>query len=155
MRYSIDTSALLDGWRRHYPPDTFPGLWEKIDGLIDAGDLRATEEVLHELEKKDDDVYAWAKDRADALFVPIDSEIQPAVTAILQDFEKLVDTRNNRSAADPFVIALGQINHCTVVTGERATNSLNRPAIPDVCNKLKIPCMSLLQMIRAEGWKFG
>jgi hypothetical protein len=25
VRYSIDTSAILDGWRRYYPPDVFPG----------------------------------------------------------------------------------------------------------------------------------
>ena len=57
MRYSIDTSAILDGWRRYYPPDTFPGLWDKLDSLIEEGHLAATEEVLIELEKKDDDVF--------------------------------------------------------------------------------------------------
>lgn len=42
MRYSIDTSAILDGWRRHYPPDVFPGLWTRMEGLIVAGHLRAS-----------------------------------------------------------------------------------------------------------------
>ncbi len=155
MKYSIDTSALLDGWVRYYPPDTFPGLWERIEKLIEDGDLRATEEVLHELEKKDDDVYAWAEERKDALSVPIDDRIQPAVSAILEDFEKLLDTRKNRSAADPFVIALAQIEGCAVVTGEGLTGSPDRPNIPDVCSGLGIPCISLLQLIRREGWKFS
>ena len=155
MKYSVDTSAFLDGWVRYYPPDTFPGLWERIEKLIDSGDLRATEEVLHELEKKHDDVYAWAKERKDALAVPIDDRIQPAVSAILEDFEKLLDTRKNRSAADPFVIALAKIEGCTVVTGEGTTGSLNRPNIPDVCSALGVPCIGLLQLIRREGWTFG
>jgi len=155
LKYSIDTSAFLDGWVRYYPPDTFPGLWLRIEELIEEGHLRATEEVLHELEKKHDDVYAWAKERKDALSVPIDDRIQPAVSAILEDFEKLLDTRKNRSAADPFVIALAQIEGCTVVTGEGTTGSLNRPNIPDVCSGLGVPCISLLQLIRREGWTFS
>jgi hypothetical protein len=155
LRYSVDTSAILDGWRRYYPPDTFPGLWEKIDLLIHSGDLQATEEVLHELEKKDDDVFEWANTRKAKLFVPIDDDIQPVVIQILTDFEKLVDTRENRSTADPFVIALAKINECTVVTGERATGRKNRPNIPDVCSALGIRSMTLLQMIRSEGWTFG
>jgi len=155
LRYSIDTSAILDGWVRYYPPDTFPGLWERIDELIEDGHLRATEEVLHELEKKDDDAHAWAKERKDSLFVPIDDEIQPAVTDILENFERLVDTRKNRSAGDPFVIALAQIQSCTVVTGEGATGNLSRPNIPDVCTELGVPCVNLLKMIRSEGWTFS
>jgi hypothetical protein len=155
LKYSIDTSALLDGWVRYYPPDAFPGLWVRIEKLIEDGDLRATEEVLHELEVKDDDVYAWAKERKDGLSVPIDDRIQPAVAAILEDFEKLLDTRKNRSAADPFVIALAQIEGCMVVTGEGTTGNLNRPNIPDVCSGLGVPCISLLQLIRREGWRFS
>jgi O-methyltransferase involved in polyketide biosynthesis len=154
LRYSIDTSAILDGWIRYYPPDTFPGLWERMDELIAAGQLIATEEVLHELAKKDDDVHAWAKEREE-MFIPIDDQIQPVVADILEQFEKLLDTRKNRSAADPFVIALAQIEDCTVVTGEKLTESLDRPNIPDVCRALDIPDFNLLQMMRNEGWKFS
>lgn len=154
MKYSIDTSAILDGWRRHYPPDTFPGLWERVDRLIETEDLAATEEVLHELSKKDDEVYAWAKER-EKMFVPIDERIQPLVTQILERFEKLLDTRRNRSAADPFVIALAQLEGGSVVSGEGTTGKLDRPNIPDVCAELKVPCINLLQMIRREGWTFS
>jgi len=154
LKYSIDTSAILDGWRRHYPPDTFPGVWKRIDELIETEHLAATEEVLHELSKKDDEVYAWAKKRG-KMFIPIDDRIQPAVTQILSRFEKLLDTRKNRSAADPFVIALAQLEGCRVVSGEGLTGSMSRPNIPDVCAELNIPCISLLQMIRNEGWVFG
>jgi O-methyltransferase involved in polyketide biosynthesis len=154
LRYSVDTSAILDGWIRYYPPDTFPGIWERIDELIASGQLIATEEGLHELAKKDDDVHAWAKEREE-MFVPIDSQIQPAVANILTQFEKLVDTRKSRSAADPFVIALAQIENCTVVTGEKFNDSFDRPNIPDVCRAIGVPDISFLQMMRNEGWKFS
>jgi len=153
LRYSIDTSALLDGWVRHYPPDVFPGLWHGLEELIETNRLIATEEVLYELERKEDEVYAWAKGRS-SMFVPIDEKIQPVVADILNDFEKLLDTRENRSGADPFVIALAKVEGCTVVTGEKATGTPNRPNIPDVCAALNVPCVSLLQLIRNEGWTF-
>ena len=109
--------------------------------------------MLAELERKDDEVHDWARHRPQ-LFVAIDEPIQVAVTDILMTHEKLLDTRANRSSADPFVIALAQVHGCTVVTGERATNSPNRPNIPDVCNALGIPVITLLQLARNEGWRF-
>ena len=35
MKYSLDTSGILDGWR-HYPPDIFPPVWERFDELIES-----------------------------------------------------------------------------------------------------------------------
>jgi len=154
VKYSIDTSAILDGWRRYYPPDVFPELWEKLEQLIANGDLRATEEVLEELKKKDDDVTAWAK-RHPELFVPIDDAIQIALQELLERFERLVNTQRNRDRADPWVIALAQVAGCTVVTGELPSGRLNRPRIPDVCTKLDVPWMNLLALFRREGWVFG
>lgn len=153
MKYSIDTSAILDAWRRHYPRDVFPALWVRFEAAIANESLQATEEVLVELERKDDEVYDWAKQQPD-FFVALDEEIQEAVSEILLKHERLLDTRANRSAADPFVIALAQLNNCAVVTGERRTGSINRPHIPDVCEALGIPVMTMLDLIRAEGWTF-
>lgn len=155
MKYSIDTSAILDGWRRYYPPDVFPAVWRGFDDLIKQGHLRASEEVLVELKKRDDEVYEWAKKRKAQMFVPIDVSTQERVIVILDHHEKLVDTRRNRSAADPFVIALAMVEGCKVVTGEKATNSADRPNIPDVCGALGVPCIELLELFRLEGWKFG
>ena len=79
MKYSIDTSAILHAWRRSYPPKNFPLFWQKIDALIKKGELKATEEVLVELEKKDDDVHKWVRARKGTMIVPIDTAIQSAV----------------------------------------------------------------------------
>ena len=79
MKYSADTSAILDGWRRYYPPDVFPALWTQLGGLIESGEFAATEEVLFELEKGDDEVFQWAKLRKTRMFVPIDDRQQQEV----------------------------------------------------------------------------
>ena len=103
--YSIDTSALLDAWVRWYPPDLFPKLWENIETLISEQRIFATEEVLVELEKKDDDIFKWAKKQK--MFYPLTTEIQTFVSQILTKYPRLVDSRRERSQADPFVIELG------------------------------------------------
>lgn len=152
MRYSIDTSALLDGWTRYYPPDVFPDVWTGIEELIEQGEIRATEEVFVELEKRDDQVFAWAKDRIASLFVPIGDAIQEKVATILAQHERLV--RHNRSGADPFVIGLAMVEGCTVVTGERLAGSLAKPRIPDVCTALEVPYLDLLGLFRQQNWRF-
>lgn len=154
MKYSLDTSALLDGWRRYYAPDVFPGVWERLDELIRDGHLRASDEVLREVQKKDDEVAEWVGQRGELLFVETDDELQFALRVIMRDHPKLVDTRSGRSAADPFVIALARIASCAVVTGERPTHSPSRPNIPDVCRALGVECLSLLEVLRREGWSF-
>jgi Domain of unknown function (DUF4411) len=154
MKYSLDTSGLVSGWRRHYPPENFPSLWERFDELIKNGDLRATEEVYYEIEKQDDELLQWVKAR-DQLFVPIDAEIQTIVQNILIKHKKLVDDRKSRSGADPFVIALAEINGCAVITDETFSNSVEkRPHIPDVCQARGIRCINLLGLIREQRWIF-
>ena len=152
MGYSFDTSAFLEAWVRSYPPDLFPSLWAKIEQLIDAGTLVASEEVMEDLRKKDDDVLAWAKEQRH-MFRPLTEEIQKAASEILMEFERLADSRTDRSRADPFVIALAKVENCTVVTEENI-GTLTRPKIPIVCRHFGIPCIKLLQFIREQGWKF-
>lgn len=153
MRYSIDSSALIEAWRRLYPIDVVPALWEGLDELIAAGDLRATEEVVHEVERKDDDLLGWINGRP-ALSVAIDTDIQHIVARILADHSRLLDTRKGRSGADPFVIALARQHGACVVTQEHPTASSSRPNIPDVCAILGIRTIDVLQLMREQRWVF-
>ena len=154
MKYSIDTSALIEGWYRRFPPDIVPGFWDNLDELIQNGNLKATEEVLVELEKKHDVIHNWVKEREN-LFILIDEEIQFVVREILSNHKTLIDSRRNRSSADPFVIALAKINSSIVITEELPTQSDNRPHIPDVCHALNIEYVNLIDLSRIENWKFN
>jgi len=129
-------------------------LWTKIEKLIAQGGLRATEEVLKELSKQgDDDVVKWCKAQS-GLFIAFDSAIQIKVGDVLKTHPNLVDTGKGRSGADPFVIALAELNRCIVVTGEVATGKPQKPRIPDVCKDRSVTCYSLLEMIQAQNWQF-
>ncbi len=135
---------------RSYPRANFPSLWTKIEGLVTQGDLAATELVLGELEKKDDDAFRWAKARKQ-MFVSIDGAIQTVVSDILSKHERLVDQRKGRSGADPFVIALAELNGCAVVTDENVGTEA-KPHIPYVCGVRRIKVLTVLELIQAEGW---
>lgn len=150
--YSIDSSALIHGWRRVYRPKNFGFVWERLDALVREDRLKASVEILHELEKKDDELYAWCKERRESLFVEIDDACQLEVGRILGLYPRLVDTVKGRSGGDPFVIALAAIGRppMTVVTEE----SPGRQRIPDVCAAERIPCFGLADMIEQEDWRF-
>ncbi len=155
MKYSVDTSALLHCWIRHYPPDVFPALWDKLDELAGRGVLIASEEVLIELERKDDGIYQWAAGRAQ-MFIPTDEEIQRAVRSVLESHPKLIDERKNRSGADPFVIAVALTRGCSVLTGEGPSRSpTKRPHIPDVCLALRIRTLRMIEFFREQEWVLG
>jgi hypothetical protein len=151
--YCFDTSAWIDGWVRNYPPDTFSSLWKNLEQLINNENIICPDEVLRELEKKEDELYKWAKQR-EKLFYPLDDQLQIAVQDILSVFPKLVDSSKFRSQTDPFVIGLAKITGRTLVTGEKHRGSQDRPRIPDVCDYYNIPCINLLQLIRDQKWSF-
>ena len=154
LKFSIDTSSLIQAWSRAYPPDSFPTFWDKMDGFVDKRVIVAPDVVLTELKKKDDDLYKWAKDREENFFHSIgDTDIQKAVKDILSNFERLVDTKRGRSGADPFVIALAKVTGRTVVTNE-LIGKPQKPSIVDVCRHYNIECINLLEMIRKLGLKF-
>jgi Domain of unknown function (DUF4411) len=151
--YSIDSSALIHGWRRVYRPKNFGLVWERLDGLINVKRLRASVEVLNELKKKDDELFAWCRDRREQFIVEIDEDCQIHVARIMKGYPRLVDTVKGRSGADPFVIALAAMSMplMTVVTEEFP----GRERIPDICAAEKIPCFGLADLIEHEDWKFA
>ncbi|TAK46584.1 MAG: DUF4411 family protein [Betaproteobacteria bacterium] len=153
-KYSFDSSALIHAWRRSYPPKHFPQFWGRIDGLIDEGRLFCSSEVVAELKKKDDELFAWCKTHP-ALSVEISEELQDHLTEIMGMYPRLVDTTKGRSTADPFVIALARMQDPEwVVVTEENPGRVNSPKIPDVCKAEDIRCMRLVELIQEEDWIF-
>jgi hypothetical protein len=152
--YVFDTSSLVGAWVRLYPPDTFPAVWERLHDLATAGNLLVPEEVYEELRAQEDDLLAWVKQRADAVIVETRRAVMLEARAILADHEGLTKTGTGRGKADPFVIALARLRGCPVVTQEQG-GSAAKPRIPYVCADRGVTCMSMLDVIRAEGWRFS
>lgn len=151
MPYSVDTSGFLDAWVRNYPVDVFPTIWEEMDRAARDGTLLASDEVLRELERKDDGAHTWMKDRPEML-IALDPEVERHVREIMSRHPRLVDSRKGRSGGDPFVIAVARVRNLVVITAENATGKLDAPRIPDVCADLGIRWIRMLEFFREQRW---
>lgn len=151
--YSFDTSSFLNGRRDLLPPSTFPTLWNNIEALIDSEAVQSIDLVRDELTARDDDVASWAKAQ-EGLFVPLTTDVQAAAREVLVQHDRIIGVGNGRSGADPFVIALAMTHNGVVVTEEIPKRNPRSPKIPDVCEAMGIPCLTLLRFIQQEGWVF-
>jgi hypothetical protein len=150
--HSFDTSGFLDAWVRHYPPDIFHSFWRQMEKSVTQEIIKVSDEVLEELERKDDGAGDWIRDRP-TMIVPTDENIQREVSRILAIHPRLVNAGKRRSGGDPFVIAVARLNNYTVITGESGSGRLSHPKIPDVCSSLGVPCINLLDSVRQQGWR--
>jgi hypothetical protein len=151
-KYVIDTCSLTE-LRRRYPDDVFPGAWEAITVMADSGILISSTEVGLELEAQDDLVTDWARKHS-FIFVPLFPSIQLKAQEILSDFTNLIDDKNLKSSADPFLIATAIIKGCTVVTEETPSGKDAKIVkIPNVCATIGISCINLIELLRIERVK--
>jgi hypothetical protein len=148
--YSVDSSALIHAYRRIYRPKNFGFVWVGFDKLIAEGRFKSSIEVYNELQKKDDELFAWCKERKETMFVDIDDATQEIVAKIMAAHPKLVDTAKGKSGADPFVIALAKAANpqMMVVTEEYP----GKERIPDVCDAQKIDHCGIADLIEKEEW---
>ncbi len=124
-----------------------------MDALATANRLLVPEEVYEELRAQDDDLLTWVRARKDSVVQATTRAMMLEARAVLADHPRLTQTGTGRGRADPFVIALAALQGCPVVTQEQGGTAA-KPRIPFVCGDRAIACMSFLDVIRAEGWRF-
>lgn len=158
--YIIDTSSLVK-LNRNNPIDVFPSIWEKLKFLVDNNRLVSPKEVLNEIKQNDDMLSKWAKQQKKMFKEPTPKQIA-IVQEILKDYPALIDTERKYDA-DPWVIALAiEMSSGTqktiftikriVVTEEKMRGTQVR--IPFVCSQKAIESIDIVELFRAEGWKF-
>lgn len=158
--YIIDTSSLIE-LNKHNPMDVYPGVWEKIEQLINSNRLVAPKEVFNEIKQTDDSLSAWSKTQSKMFIEPTLRQIE-IVKDLLDKYPSLIKI-DRRHDADPWIIALAielitdpQQSLVTikriVVTEEKLRG--NKIKIPFVCEKFTIESIDIIDMFRVEGWKF-
>lgn len=150
----LDTSAYLNGRRDHYPPTTFPSLWQLVEEAMSDGRIVAPREVFRELTAKDDDLAAWTKTQA-GCFVEPSEDVQRAAGVIYGMFPGA----GRRDGADPFVVAEAQVRGFTVVTYEGRSFSGVPTArwhrtMPGICKHFGVPCVTLPEALTLLGASF-
>ncbi len=155
MIFCFDTNAFIEPWNRRYPIDLFADFWSTIDEMGQNGIVLATEEVLKELKKVDDDLHRWTNERSH-IFRAIDDDVQDQVIAILDSHPHLVNAIKNRSMADPFVIAQALSSGAAVVSEELPDprRRADRVKIPEVCAAYRVECINVLEFMRRTGMQF-
>lgn len=101
--YVIDTSSLIE-LNRRYRVKVFPGVWKKMEELVNRGFLISPKEVLKELERGDDEVKEWARKQT-KLFKDLNAEQLNIVKEILVKYPSLAKSETLGPVADPFVIS--------------------------------------------------
>lgn len=152
-KYVFDSSAFIEPWNRHYPPDVFPQLWDSLGDLVDQGIIRAHLEVKRELERKSDGLTEWTQQRS-GLYVDADAGQLIVVREIVNKYPDLVAPNSQRSQADPFVIAMGEQMGLPIVTYETKARANAAPKIPNVCDDRDLARLSFVEVLRAEKVKF-
>ena len=152
--FSLDTNVLIEAWNTRYPIDLMPDFWVALDEMARTGQISASDEVLRELEKIDDELYKWARGHLH-LFTAPSADVQQHLRRIMKDHPRLVDTKKGRSQADPFVIAHAAALQGAVVTEEISTVGSKSPKIPDVCRAYGIECIRLVEFMRQVKLRFS
>lgn len=155
--YAIDTNVVMDWQARYYPTDLFGSLVVRVDELMQQKRWLAPALVQEELSVVGtQEAIAWADSRS-GMFVPLADLLAEALT-IQSRFPGLRDPKAEFEEADAYVIALAKLRDGIVVTQETPAAEKQKPKrshfIPDVCRELGLPCISLLGLMRREGWRF-
>lgn len=156
MKYSFDTSSLSNPWRKTYPPDVFPKVWEFLSDTIENGIVVAHATVLKEVENHDNAEFLnWVKQRK-GLKYPFDVSVDTLAKRIQNRYPKLVRP-TAKVGADPFVIALAKQHGFTVVSEETLSGKRSQieGKIPFVCQKYNVTHIDFLQFMREREWKFN
>jgi hypothetical protein len=167
--YVVDTSFLIEVHKR-YPQKMLPGIWKDLEVLIHAGRVIAPELVKSEINRQDDDLKDWVNNQSD-MFENISPELLATTRVVVNRFTRTAHAMSLKpDHADPFVIGLAMKlakqsrfdPHTIVVIAEEKSKLIENPGlrdseiekIPDVCQKLGIPCFSHLEMFKREGFRF-
>jgi hypothetical protein len=155
--YAVDSSSLMDWQGRYFPTDVFTGLLARVEELVVAERFMAPALVKEEVGAVGTaGLMAWTESHA-GIFVPT-AEVLAEAQAIQNQFAGLRDPKAEYEEADAYVIALAKMRGGIVVTQETPAAEKRNPKrthfIPDVCRELGISCISLLGLMRREGWRF-
>lgn len=152
-KYCLDTNVYIEAWSKYYSMDLCPEYWDILDQLASQKIIFSPLEVKKEIEKTEDGLSNWIKDR-NFLFRDINITIQENLRIIMDKHGRLVDSNKQRSVADPWVIAYAMAEDAVVVTKETPTLSQRRIKIPDVCEALGVSWIDDFEFARQIGIKF-
>lgn len=152
--YVVDTCALTWAFREAYPFEVAPAFWKNLQNGIESGRIISSVMVMKEIQRKDDDLHEWCK-TVPSFFSDMTQEILNKAKDVVQTCPTMINPFSEKDGADPFLIAMAWASNGTVVTQEQSASGRKKLKIPDVCDRLKIKCVPVLQMMKELQWRLG
>ena len=75
----------MNSWNRLYQIDMIPSIWEHVEVMLTSGRAVATIQVYDEIEKKDDELFGWCKERKE-LFTTIDEKHIEHLSSLMERY---------------------------------------------------------------------
>ena len=153
IEYLLDADVFIKAKNLHYGFDSCPAFWEWIAKKHFENKVFSVEKIGDELSAGNDRLSEWAKKMGDDFFIKPSGKLFSA----LQDISKWVDSQQYtlsaintfKQVADYYLIGHAYANSSIVVTHE-TPGTKRKVKIPDVCNGMRIKCMTPFQMLRKE-----
>lgn len=159
--YLLDADVLIQAKNGAYGFDIVPGFWRWIEAAHVDGKVFVVQKVADEVVAGDDELAEWMSNQPPSFKIATDSDDAGSLAALSAWAVASTSYRQAAiatflAAGDYYLIAQAHARGYTVVTHEvPAPQSKTRIKIPDACNALNVPWMSLFEMLRAEGARFG
>ncbi|BGE81825.1 DUF4411 family protein [Staphylococcus petrasii] len=162
--YLMDANSFISPANKYYKHSVFPSYWAWLESHI-GQQIYITREIFNELTAQSDELKDWITQ------IPSPNCVNPSrdqktvteygkVMQFLNTSRYYTDVSVNLwaagSKADPWIIAYAVAHDLIVVTEEKSNlngiiNSGNptkkEPKIPDVCEAMNIPCITLDEML--------
>ena len=159
--FVLDTNIYVQANLGYYAPDICPSFWQVLLEAYRNGQVVSIDKVRDEIFRIDDNLAAWVRAEASAMFVS--SELQPVVGAFadmvawVQQNQQFTPAAKAEflDAADGWLAAYASVQDATVVTLETFdANIKRRVKLPNVCQQFQIEYIDTFEMLRRIGVRF-
>ncbi len=156
--YWLDANVLIRAKNEYYPFDFAERFWQFLEQKGAEDIVASCRAVYDELQKKEDELKAWAaQQHANGFFWEPDEQVQEKYGRI-GDYVA-ANFRAEFSApflggADAWLIAQAVAHGGVVVTLEKPAPTSNKPKIPDVASQFGVQTADPFAVLRALGFRF-
>jgi hypothetical protein len=158
MAYILDANVFIQAKNLHYGFDFCPAFWDWLTEKNAASTVFSIEKVGDEIDAGSDELSEWAEKQGATFFIKPDSAILPALrnvsTWVMEQKYEPAAVNTFLQVADYYLVAHALAHGNIVVTHEKASQSLKKIKIPEVCIGMNIKFMSPYEMLRHERARF-
>lgn len=159
MVYLLDTNVFIEAKNHYYRFEVCPAFWEWIERAHDLGAVYSIRKVRDQLLEGKDQLSSWVKELPSSFFWEPDQAAAVGLSRVSTWVDRAEYEQQAKDKflqdADHYLVGTAQAKGCTVVTHEvPSPGGRNKIKIPDVCTALGVKCLTVFDMLKAEGARF-